>query len=341
MSIGMDGFLWCMAISTVWKTRSRLEEYWENGWVVLLEWPDRLPEFPERYLHVQLEITDTGRLVTVKAEGLAFQDLDNVMYKQEVTDFYNARTNYDNNVTRDRAIALFDYTTLCSGQSILDVATGTGNIAIEAAKKIGVKGSVIGIDIAAELLKIAQQKIQAENLSNVHLIEVDAETYQAKANQFDAIYCSYAIVLFPNLPAILHNWYHFIKPGGFIAFTCSSEDSYFTLPIIEACAEHGITLPNLHEPLGTPDRIQSLLTQAKFSQIEIHLRQLGTFLTLEKAQNRWNGQFWLHPDNPLRELESEKIRQIKASYDEVIAVLETEQGVWHKELIYYVVARKP
>lgn len=264
-----------------------------------------------------------------------------MMYKQEVTNFYNTRTNYDNDATRNRAIALFDYTTLCSGQFVLDVATGTGNIAIEAAKKVGANGFVSGIDIAVELLKIAQQKIQAENLSNVQLIEADAETYQAEANQFDAIYCSYAIVLFPNLPAILHNWYHFLKPGGFIAFTCSSQDSYFTSLIVEACAKHGITLPNLHEPLGTRERIQSLLTQAEFSQIEIDPRQLGTYLTLEKAQNRWNGQFWLHPNNPLRELDLEKIRQIKASYDDGIAALETEQGVWHEELIYYVVARKP
>jgi len=93
--------------------------------------------------------------------------------------------------------------------------------------------------------------------------------------------------------------------------------------------------------LGTQERIKSLLTQANFSQIEIYPRQRGTYLPLEKAQSRWNGQFWLHPNNPLRELEPEKIRQIKASYDNEIAALETEQGVWHEELIYYVVARKP
>ncbi|MBD2354782.1 class I SAM-dependent methyltransferase [Tolypothrix sp. FACHB-123] len=266
--------------------------------------------------------------------------LSTMMYKQEVINFYNARTNYDNDVTRNRAVALFDYTTLFPGQQVLDVATGTGNIALEAAKKVGTRGSVIGIDIATELLKIAQQKIQAENLSNVQLIEVDAEAYQPESNEFDAIYCSFAIVLFPNIPKVLKNWYRFLKEGGFIAFTCSSEDSYLALSILEACAKHGVTLPNLHKPLGTPERIQQLLTQANFTQIEIHPRQLGTYLSLETAQSRWNGQFWLHTDNPLRELKSEKISQIKASYDDEIATLETEQGVWHEELIYYVVARK-
>ena len=64
-------------------------------------------------------------------------------------------------------------------------------------------------------------------------------------------------------------------------------------------------------------------------------------MTLEQAQNRWNGQFWLHPNNPLRELKPEKIHHIKESYDNEIAALETEQGVWHEGLTYYVVARKP
>jgi arsenite methyltransferase len=264
-----------------------------------------------------------------------------MIYKQEVADFYNSRTNYDNDSTHNRAIAIFDYTTLSAGQSILDVATGTGNIAIEAANRVSANGSVVGIDIATELLKIAQRKIQANNLSNIRLIEVDVETYQAEAHQFDAIFCSYAIVLFTNLPAIFTNWYRFLKPGGFIAFTCSSEDSYFASFIGEVCAKHGILLPNLHEPLGRPDRIQSLLTQAKFSQVEIHSRQLGSYLTLEKAQSRWDGRFWLHINNPLRELAPEIVHQIKASYDEAMVLLETAQGVWHEELIYYVVARKP
>jgi arsenite methyltransferase len=262
-------------------------------------------------------------------------------YRQEVMDFYNARTDYDNDVTRNRAIALFDYATPLPGHSVLDVATGTGNILIEAAKRVGTSGAVIGIDIAAELLKIAQQKIQAEHLSNVRLIEVDAEAYQPASNHFDAIYCSYAIVLFPNIPTVLQNWYRALKSDGFIAFSCSSEDSYLTFSILEACAKHGIVLPNLHALLGTPDRVQSVLAQAKFTQIEFHSRQQGAYISLEKAQSRWDGQFWLHRDNPLRDLAPEKIRQIKASYDDAIAALAGNQGVWQEELIYYVVARKP
>lgn len=53
-----------------------VEEYWENGWIVLLEWPDRLPEWPEQYLRVQLEITDSGRSLSLSSKGLTLADRD-------------------------------------------------------------------------------------------------------------------------------------------------------------------------------------------------------------------------------------------------------------------------
>jgi arsenite methyltransferase len=256
-------------------------------------------------------------------------------YKQQVADFYNSRTDYDNELTHDRAVHLLNYTKLHPAQSILDVATGTGNIAIAAAKQVK---SVIGIDIATELLKIAQRKIAAEQLANIQLIDIDVEAYQAEPEQFDAIYCSFAIVLFPNIPAILQNWYRFLKPNGFIAFSCSSENSYLVDTIIESCAAHGVTLPNIHYLLGTPARIQNLLRSIGFHSTEIHPHQLGKYLTVEQAQSRWSGKFWLHIDNPLPQVDPAILEQIKASYDRAIATLATDQGVWHEELIYYVTA---
>jgi tRNA threonylcarbamoyladenosine biosynthesis protein TsaE len=53
-----------------------LEDYWENGWIVLLEWPDRLLEFPEQYLRIQLDITDSGRLLNLSGKGLTVPDGD-------------------------------------------------------------------------------------------------------------------------------------------------------------------------------------------------------------------------------------------------------------------------
>lgn len=269
-------------------------------------------------------------------------------YKQRIADFYNARKDYDDDTPhgqtltrKQRALTLFEYTNLQAGQSVLDAATGTGNIAIQAAEIVGANGSVIGIDVATDLLAIAQKKIQAANLHNIELIEIDVEQYESESNRFDAIYCSFAIVLFADIPAILERWYRFLKPAGFVAFTASSEDSYLTPAIVDACAQNNVALPNLHSTLGTIDRCEQILRNIGFENIRIYPRQLGVYLTVEQAKNRWNGRLWFHPDDPLPDLDAETIHKIKAAYDAKIESLATAQGVWHEELIFYTVANKP
>jgi protein-L-isoaspartate(D-aspartate) O-methyltransferase len=262
-------------------------------------------------------------------------------YKQKVAAFYNSRRNYDNDDTRDRALRHFDFVSLQPGHSVLDVATGTGNISIRAAEIVLSNGCVIGIDIATDLLEIARQKIQDKALTNVQLIEIDAEEFTATDQQFDAIFCSYAIVLFADIPAILEKWYRWLKPGGFITFTSFGEDTFLTPIKVEACDRYGVTLPNLHFPLGTPDRCEHLLRQTGFHRVEVHPEQRGSYLTLDQAKNRWDARFWLHPDDPLRSLDAETVRQIKAAYDAALDSLATDQGVWDEDMTFYVIAYKP
>lgn len=261
-------------------------------------------------------------------------------YKQRVVDFYNSRKDYDNDLTRERALRHLELTHLKPGQLVLDVATGTGNIAIAAAQIVGNEGSVIGIDIATDLLAIAQQKIQAAGLTNIQLITIDAEDYQAESDQFDAIFCSYAIVLFSDISAILEKWYQWLKSGGFIAFTSFAENAFLTPVKVEVCHRYGVTLPNLHFPLGTPERCEQLLSKIGFHTIKVYSEQRGTYLSLEQAKKRWDGRFWLHPDDPLPTLAAETVQQIKAAYDSELEALATEQGIWDEGMTFYVTAEK-
>ncbi|WP_234017171.1 class I SAM-dependent methyltransferase [Nostoc sp. 'Lobaria pulmonaria (5183) cyanobiont'] len=135
-------------------------------------------------------------------------DLD--IYKQQLKEFYGSRTNYDHEKdTRHplEAKILLEFVTLHSGQKILDVATGTGLVAIPAAEKVGSEGYVIGIDITPGMLHQARLKIAAARLQNIELIEADAEYFNFSDNTFDVVFCCEAIVLFPDIIAILKKWY--------------------------------------------------------------------------------------------------------------------------------------
>ncbi len=259
-------------------------------------------------------------------------------YKQRVASFYNSRPDYDNEVTRERALRLINYAPPQPGQQILDVATGTGNVAIAAAQIVGFNGHVIGIDIATELLNLAKQK--SVELQNLEWIEADAETIAFAPEQFDGIYCSYAIVLLADIPLVLQKWFRYLKSDGFLAFNSFSETSFPTPIISQACDRCGISLPNLHIPLGTPERIRQVLGETGFHTVEIHTEQRGSYRSLEDAKNRWNGEFWLHPDDPFVGLESEQIQQLKREFDAIVETLVTAQGVWDEGTTFFVVAHK-
>jgi protein-L-isoaspartate(D-aspartate) O-methyltransferase len=261
-------------------------------------------------------------------------------YKQEIIAFYEARTNYDNDSTYRRAIPLVELAHLKPGQHILDVATGTGIIAIAASEIVGSEGKVIGVDFTPGMLDQGRRKITAAGLQNIELIEADAESLNFEDERFDAIFCATAIVLLSDIPAALRNWYRWLKKGGIVAFSCWSTTSFFTPVILKVCAKYGFSLPNLHEPLGSPEKCYTLLQEVGFQDIEIKTEQFGSYLSLDEAKNYWKGR-WLHPNgHPLSQLSDEQIEQLKAEFSSEIETLATDQGVWHDITTFFVIGRK-
>jgi arsenite methyltransferase len=262
-------------------------------------------------------------------------------YQQRIIAFYTARSDYDSDFTRDRALRHVSYAPPQPGQHILDVATGTGFVAMAVAEIVGETGSVIGVDFTKAYLEKAQAKIDQAGLSNIRLVESDEAKFTARPAQFDGIYCSSAIVLFPDIPATLQRWFTWLKPGGFVAFTCSTDTSFLTPIIIQACQSQGIDLPNLHHPLGTPDRCQTLLQTAGFQQVQVNLVDFGKWLSLEEAKRYWNGRTWFHTEDPLPNLPLATLDAIKADFDRQIELIQTPEGIWQENLSFYVTARKP
>jgi protein-L-isoaspartate(D-aspartate) O-methyltransferase len=112
--------------------------------------------------------------------------------------------------------------------------------------------------------------------------------------------------------------------------------------LVRTCARFGISLPNCNEPLGTHERCRELLQEAGFDKIEIRTRQFGSYLRRNDVEWQWNGDSnWIDPrGNPLLELSSERLREIRLAYESEVAALTTEQGFWHEITMFFVLARK-
>ena len=100
-------------------------------------------------------------------------------------------------------------------QTILDVATGTGDLAIELTKLK--PQSVVGIDIAADMLKVGKQKVKKRGLFPLVTLEVgDSEHIQYPDNYFDAVTVAFGVRNYENLNKGLKEMHRVMKPEGMV-----------------------------------------------------------------------------------------------------------------------------
>lgn len=112
-------------------------------------------------------------------------------------------------------------------KNILDVATGTGDLAIAAATTLKPQ-KITGIDIATEMLKIGREKIEKQKLSGIiHLETGDSEALRFENNYFDAITCAYGVRNFEHVEAGLKEMYRVMKKGGKLAILEFSQPTAF------------------------------------------------------------------------------------------------------------------
>lgn len=99
------------------------------------------------------------------------------------------------------------------GQSVLDCATGTGDLAIEFKEKVGATGQVIGTDFCAEMLGPAPKKAAAKNLE-IQFETADVTQLQYPDNQFDICSISFGIRNVSDPVKALKEMARVTKSGG-------------------------------------------------------------------------------------------------------------------------------
>jgi len=97
-------------------------------------------------------------------------------------------------------------------KNILDIATGTGDFAIEASRLPEVQ--ITGIDISDKMLAVGQNKIKKKNLEKrIRLFNGDSESLLFADNSFDAVTVAFGVRNFENLDVGLSEMCRVLKPG--------------------------------------------------------------------------------------------------------------------------------
>ena len=160
----------------------------------------------------------------------------NLSKKEQVTKMFDAISNEYDGLNRVISFGIdvkwrnkvVDIVGKTNPDSILDIATGTGDLAINLAKTKALK--IIGLDISDGMLEVGRKKIEKLQLNNtIEMVLADSEKMPFEENSFDAITVAFGVRNFENLERGLAEFFRVLKPDGVVIILEFSKPRYFPM----------------------------------------------------------------------------------------------------------------
>jgi ubiquinone/menaquinone biosynthesis C-methylase UbiE len=159
------------------------------------------------------------------------------------------------------------------GQTILDLAAGTGVAGFAAAGVVGAEGRVIVSDFAEQMVDAAARHAARLGLTNVECRVLDAEQLELPDGAVDGVICRWGYMLMADPAAALRETRRVLRQGGrlaFAVFTGPEENPWGSLPVAVLVERGHMPRPEIGAPglfaLADRDRLSRLLAEAGFSQ---------------------------------------------------------------------------
>ena len=137
-------------------------------------------------------------------------------------------------VLAPRTARMLDLAGVGLGNRVLDVAAGTGEQTLAAARRVGPTGAVLATDIAAQMLALAAEAAGQAGLRNVETRVLDARELDLEPESFDAVISRLALMLLPKRAQALASIHRALKSGKkFVALVLAMADEcpFVALPM--------------------------------------------------------------------------------------------------------------
>ena len=173
---------------------------------------------------------------------------------------------------------MLDLAGIGSGHRVLDVAAGTGEQTLMAARRVGSHGFVLATDIADRMLAYLEEATHKEGLTNVQTRLMDARALELEPESFDAAICRLALMLIPERHKALAGIKRALKPGSrFAAIVLSTAEKipHIGEPLAIARRHAGLPPAPLEDPgmfaLGDPGALRSAFERAGFREVALEI----------------------------------------------------------------------
>jgi SAM-dependent methyltransferase len=171
---------------------------------------------------------------------------------------------------------MLDAARLQPGHRVLDLAAGSGDQTLPAARRVLPGGSVLAVDISQRMLEQAEAAARAAGLSNIETLVADGSVLDVPEAGFDAAICRLGLMFMSDLQHALATVHRAVKPGGrFAAVVWSSgeKNPYFNV-LVEVVRESGRLPSNgpsllTATSLGEPPLLQAPFECAGFRDVAV------------------------------------------------------------------------
>lgn len=199
----------------------------------------------------------------------------------QTADYDKAAISYDDYYSKylgKSALTLWEKLPLKQGQTILDLACGTGFFTSKLAEAVGGTGQIIAVDLSLGMLTKNQEKTLSQNLNNIRFVQSDGLSFLASLadNSLDGLVCGWGIC-YMNHSQLSKEMQRVLKPQGFLGIienrACSLKEvsNLFTQVLMDYPQAMNKSV-DLHLPKGK-DYLIKAFCQRNF-----------------KVQEAWNGE---------------------------------------------------
>jgi SAM-dependent methyltransferase len=160
---------------------------------------------------------------------------------------------------------------------VLDVGCGTGATLIPFSGAVGPQGHATGVDISAPMLTRARERVAEQGLTNVTLLQADAQVHGFAPASFDLVTSRFGVMFFADPIAAFRNLFGALRPGGRLAmavWASVAENVHRKVPLEIAMRHLGPPTPlPPHAPdaqvFSDRDYFHGVLAAAGFADIAI------------------------------------------------------------------------
>lgn len=152
---------------------------------------------------------------------------------------------------------------LRAGQRVLDVGCGSGASALPAARAVGPSGSVLGLDVAENMLALALGKALEQGLDNVRFEHRDMLAHGLPDASFDAVISGFSVFFVEDMVTLVQRLWRLLRPGGQLAITTWQADAFQPLAGV---FENQMKRVCAHRP-ARPDPWQRLSGHAELEEL--------------------------------------------------------------------------